>query len=172
MPNRAKTIYLWSCTITSQHLRISRHRIQRLSKKIPNDQGKVWLYCPRQQASPTFGVEGFIQFLDHLLNRLLGRGDDDRSFDVCSDDERSSVWISNNQIYSIQALSVWQGTKHYCIVLRKELSIQTHAVRSVPHLFDPALTPHYPFPAQHAGRYVASPGHTKPHSCTTETRST
>jgi len=43
---------------------------------------------------------------DHLLNRLLGKdfdGDDPQEF---TDDERNSVWITNNQIYSVKMLSI------------------------------------------------------------------
>ena len=40
------------------------------------------------------------------MNRLLGRDFDGDSSDIFTDDERSTVWISNNQIYSVQTLSV------------------------------------------------------------------
>lgn len=43
---------------------------------------------------------------DHLLNRLLGRGFDGDDPQVFSEGERNSVWIANNQIYSVKTLSV------------------------------------------------------------------
>lgn len=43
---------------------------------------------------------------DHLLNRLLGRDFDGDDPQVFTDNERNSVWITNNQIYSAKTLSV------------------------------------------------------------------
>jgi hypothetical protein len=43
---------------------------------------------------------------DHLLNRLLGRDFDGDDPQVFTEDERNSVWINSNQIYSVKTLSV------------------------------------------------------------------
>ncbi|KAF9642176.1 hypothetical protein BDM02DRAFT_3080651, partial [Thelephora ganbajun] len=51
--------------------------------------------------------KGFISKLkDHLLNRLLGRDFNGDEPQVFTDDERNSVWITNNQIYSVKTLSI------------------------------------------------------------------
>ena len=55
----------------------------------------------------TYVLEGFVSKLkDHLLNRLLGRDFDGDDPQIFTKDERNSVWITDNQIYSVQTLSV------------------------------------------------------------------
>ena len=43
---------------------------------------------------------------DHLLNRLLGKDFDGDDPQVFTESERNSVWIANNQIYSVKTLSI------------------------------------------------------------------
>jgi hypothetical protein len=68
---------------------------------------KVCFLAAYVRYSAESSTKGFVRKLKgHLLNRLLGRdfnGDDPDTF---TEDERNSVRITNNQIYSVKTLSV------------------------------------------------------------------